>query len=136
MKLITHTLQISTHNENEMINVSGEVQKLLRESKINTGKITLFVPHTTAAVTINENADPDVKRDMLFGLNKTFPKDKDYNHYEGNSHAHIRSSIIGVDQIILVEQNNMLLGTWQGIYLCEHRNYGGSRNIVITAFGE
>lgn len=124
MKYTTHTLHISTKKEDEMIDITSSVNKLLLESQINSGRITLFVPHTTAAITINENADPDVKRDMLYGLSKTFPKDKSYHHNEGNSHAHIKSSIIGVKETILVENGSMILGTWQGIYFME---FDGSR---------
>jgi secondary thiamine-phosphate synthase enzyme len=119
MKYISNTLNVSTNKEEEMINVSSEVKQLLKESKITTGKITLFVPHTTAAITINENGDPDVKEDVLYGLSKAFPKDEKFLHYEGNSHAHIKSSLIGVEQTILVENKSMILGTWQGIYFME-----------------
>lgn len=119
MKYTTHTLNISTHEEDEMINVTSKVKELLNESGIITGEIILFVPHTTAAVTINENADPDVKRDMLYGLSKTFPRDKEYRHFEENSHAHIKSSVVGVEQIILVDNSTMVLGTWQDIYFME-----------------
>ena len=129
MKYLTHTVNLTTHKEEEMINVTSKVHQLLKESKIITGEITLFVPHTTAAITINENADPDVKRDMLYGLSKAFQKDKDYRHYEGNSHAHIKSSVVGVEQIILVENSTMLLGTWQGIFFME---FDGPRTRKLT----
>lgn len=134
MKIITHTLHISTSKEDEMINISSKINKLLKESGICTGRITLFVPHTTAAITINENADPDVKIDMLYGLSKTFPKDKNYKHNEGNSHAHLKSSTVGVEQTILVENGKLLLGTWQGIYFME---FDGprSRKLVLRIEG-
>ena len=135
MRYETYTLNISSNKEEEMINVTSNIRKVLSDSKIDTGKITLYVPHTTAAVTINENADPDVKRDMLYGLSKTFPKDKNYQHYEGNSHAHIKSSVIGVDQALLVQNNTLLLGTWQGVYFME---FDGprSRKLIIRIGGE
>lgn len=135
MKYETYTLKVSTSKEEEMINVTNSINQFLLESTIKTGRINLFVPHTTAAITINENADPDVKRDMLYGLSKTFPKDKAYHHFEGNSHAHIKSSTIGVHQTILVEHGNMLLGTWQGIYFME---FDGPRNrkLIIRVEGE
>lgn len=135
MKYQTHTIHISSNSEEQMINVTSKVNQLLRESGIITGKVTLFVPHTTAAITINENADPDVKRDMLYGLSKTFPKDSNYHHYEGNSHAHIKSSVVGTEQVILVESNSMMLGTWQGIYFME---FDGprNRNLIIRIEGE
>lgn len=119
MNFTTLTLHISTRKEDEMIDVTSRVNQLLKESQINAGRITLFVPHTTAAITINENADPDVKRDMLYGLSKTFPKDKSYHHNEGNSHAHIKSSVIGIQETILVTNGAMILGTWQGVYFME-----------------
>jgi secondary thiamine-phosphate synthase enzyme len=135
MKYITNTIQVSTSKKNEMVNVSAKVNTLLKQSHIMTGKIILFVPHTTAAITINENADPDVQSDMLNGLNKTFPNHRDYQHFEGNSDAHIKSSIIGVEQIILVERNTMILGTWQGIYFME---FDGprNRNLIVRIEGE
>ena len=135
MRYETYTLNITSNKEEEMINVTSNIRKVLSDSKINQGKIILFVPHTTAAITINENADPDVKSDMLYGLSKTFPRDKNYQHYEGNSHAHIKSSVIGVDQTILVKNNALLLGTWQGIYFME---FDGprSRKLIIRIEGE
>lgn len=125
MNAITHTLHISTSKEDEMIDISSKVDQLLKTSEIKTGRITLFVPHTTAAITINENADSDVKTDMLYGLQKAFPKDNSFRHFEGNSHAHLKSSAVGVDQTILVENGKLLLGTWQGIYFME---FDGPRN--------
>jgi secondary thiamine-phosphate synthase enzyme len=118
-----------------MVNVSTKVKTLLKQSQIKTGKIILFVPHTTAAITINENADSDVKSDILNGLNKTFPNHMNYQHFEGNSDAHIKSSIIGVEQVILVEHNTMLLGTWQGIYFME---FDGPRDrkLIVRLEGE
>lgn len=135
MKYKTYTITINTSKEDEMIDVTHQVNQLLKQSSIDTGKITLFVPHTTAAITINENADPDVKIDMLNGLRKAFPKDTKYLHYEGNSHSHIKSSAIGVEQVILVEHKSMLLGTWQGIYFME---FDGPRNrkLLIRIEGE
>lgn len=131
MKLyINYTLKITTKFEDEMINISDEVKKLLKDSKVINGSITMFVPHTTAAITINENADPDVKVDLLLGLSRISPKDSRYVHNEGNSHAHIKSSIIGVEQTILVENKEMVLGMWQGIYFME---FDGprTRNLIV-----
>ncbi|MCF7924292.1 MAG: secondary thiamine-phosphate synthase enzyme YjbQ [Candidatus Izimaplasma sp.] len=119
MNSITKTLQIKTNHPEEMLNITSIVEKELNKSSIKTGTITLFVPHTTAAVTINENADPDVKKDILFGLEKSFPKHQEYKHFEGNSFAHIKSSVIGVSQTLLVDHGKILLGKWQGIYYCE-----------------
>ncbi len=135
MNIYTETIKISTNNRNEMINITNIILTALSKSKIKNGNITLFVPHTTAAVTINENADPDVKKDMLKGLSLISPVLKEYSHFEGNSDAHIKSSLIGVDQTILFENSQLMLGTWQGIYFCE---FDGPRNrdLHIRIIGE
>jgi len=102
-----------------MIDITQEIIKALHENAIDAGVITLFTPHTTAAITINENADPDVTNDMLFGLSKLIPNDPHYKHAEGNSDAHLKSSLIGVSETLIVEAGQLLLGTWQGVYFCE-----------------
>jgi secondary thiamine-phosphate synthase enzyme len=102
-----------------MIDITSQVSTLLEQEGIRQGYVILFVPHTTAAITINENADPDVKRDMLAGLSTISPDNPSYQHYEGNSDAHIKSSMIGVDQMVLIEDGRLVLGTWQGLYFCE-----------------
>lgn len=130
MNYRTKRIEVRTTMKNEMIDITDRIKKLVSESSIEHGLVTLFVPHTTAAVTINENADPDVKADMLHGLDAISPDRKDYKHYEGNSEDHIKSSLVGVDQTIIIEDNNLLLGTWQGIYFCE---FDGprTRNILV-----
>lgn len=128
MNYLTQNIQIQTQSKHQMIHITNTINQLVRGSNIQTGKAILFVPHTTAAITINENADPDVKEDILNGLQKTFPNDPNYTHYEGNSDAHIKSSVIGVDQVILIENNSLLLGTWQGIYFME---FDGPRNRTL-----
>ena len=112
-------LTVQTTKRNEMVLLTEEINSFLRGKGYQNGKLTLFVPHTTAAVTINENADPDVQRDMLNGLNKISPNLPEFTHYEGNSDAHIKSSLIGCSQDILVNNGRLILGTWQGIYFCE-----------------
>lgn len=123
MKIIE--VKIISSKRDEMILITSKIDTLIQSEKFENGKITLFVPHTTAAVTINENADPDVRQDFLFGLKKISPNLADYKHYEGNSDAHIKSSLIGNSQEILVNEGEMLLGSWQGIYFCE---FDGPRN--------
>ncbi|MCF7792746.1 MAG: secondary thiamine-phosphate synthase enzyme YjbQ [Candidatus Cloacimonetes bacterium] len=118
-------INVSTSSRQQMVDVTSQVNKILRESGIKNGIITLFVPHTTAAVTINENADPTVPRDMLFSLEKISPIYKEFRHLEGNSDAHVKSSLIGCDQQIIVENGQLVLGTWQDIYFCE---FDGPRN--------
>jgi secondary thiamine-phosphate synthase enzyme len=112
-------LQISTRSQTEFIDITGDIQKVVSESKIKSGLCQIFIPHTTAAVTINENADPSVRRDILVELNKLIPFEDDYQHSEGNSAAHIKSSLVGCSLTVIIEENRLQLGTWQGIYLCE-----------------
>jgi secondary thiamine-phosphate synthase enzyme len=114
-----NTIEISSHRQAELIDVTGEIRRAIRESGITEGVVILFVPHTTAAVTINENADPDVVRDIIMELNKIIPFKDSYRHAEGNSAAHIKSTLVGVSETLLVKNGEPALGTWQGIYFCE-----------------
>jgi len=113
------TLKVETNVRRQMIDVTSRVQEVVIESRLQSGLVICFVPHTTAAITINENADPDVTRDILYKLGKEIPRDDDYHHLEGNSDAHIQASLIGASQQILVENRRLVLGRWQGIYFCE-----------------
>jgi secondary thiamine-phosphate synthase enzyme len=112
-------LEISSHQQSEMLDITGEVRRAIRQAGIDSGLAVLFVPHTTAAVTINENADPDVVRDMLMELGKIVPFDDHYRHAEGNSAAHLKSTLVGASETLLIEGGEPVLGTWQGIYFCE-----------------
>ena len=112
-------LPIKTNSQTEMIDVTPLVQDQVTESGISEGLCMVFVPHTTAAVTINESADPAVKHDILMVLNKIVPWKEAYRHMEGNSPAHLKTSIIGSSETIAVEKGRLVLGTWQGIFLCE-----------------
>ncbi len=118
-------LKVKTSSRVELIDITHLVEKAISESKIKSGLCTVYVPHTTAAVTINENADPSVKSDITSELNKVIPFDDNYSHLEGNAAAHIKSSIIGSSETLLVDGGNLILGTWQGIYFCE---FDGPRN--------
>ncbi len=113
------TLEVRSRQRNEMIDVTAEVARVVRESGVQDGLVHLFVPHTTAAVTINENADPDVVRDMLYGLSTLVPNDPAFRHAEGNSDAHLKSTLVGCQLSIPVSAGLPRLGTWQGIYFCE-----------------
>lgn len=113
------TLSIHTDQRVQLKEITHDIQQTLSRENISEGTILLFVPHTTAAVTINENADPDVVTDMINGLNKLVPLNDHYLHQEGNSAAHIKSSLFGVSEQVVVHQGKLLLGTWQGIYFCE-----------------
>jgi len=110
---------LSTRARTQFIEITERVQEAVRGSGIRSGVARVFVPHTTAGVTINENADPSVVRDILATLDRLVPQDGSYDHSEGNSPAHVKASLMGFCQTVFVEQGKLLLGTWQGIYLCE-----------------
>ncbi|MBW1695836.1 MAG: YjbQ family protein [Deltaproteobacteria bacterium] len=112
-------LTIKSKAKTEFIDITSDVQQLINNAGITDGLCLLFVPHTTAAITINESADPSVKADILSVLNKIVPWDANYRHLEGNSSAHVKSTIVGVSELIAVENRRLLLGTWQGIFFCE-----------------
>ncbi len=118
-------INVKTGQRTQLINISGEIQKAVEEAGLEHGLVTVFVPHTTAAVTINENADPDVPRDILHEINKVIPFEDSYRHFEGNSAAHIKSSLVGAGETIIVENGRLQLGTWQGVFFCE---FDGPRN--------
>lgn len=109
---------LSTEREG-FYDITAQVEAALKKSGIKEGVCVIYCPHTTAAITINENADPDVVQDMIFSFNAYFPDRKEYRHREGNSFAHLRSSIVGISETVLVEKGNLILGTWQGIYFVE-----------------
>lgn len=113
------TLEVISRQREEFIDISAQVRQAIHNAGVNQGIACLHVPHTTAAVTINENADPDVLHDLLLGLERLAPRDAGYRHAEGNSDAHIKSSLLGVDQTLLIENGEPVLGTWQGIYFAE-----------------
>jgi len=112
-------ITIKTNTQTQILDITAQVQKVVGESGITEGLCCVFVPHTTAGVTINENADPSVKQDIVMELNKIIPFNDNYSHLEGNSAAHIKASIIGPSVNIPLKNNNLLLGTWQGICFCE-----------------
>lgn len=122
--LYTHHYQFSKRME--MVDITDQIQTDIQKSKIETGIVVVYCPHTTAGITINENGDPDVVRDMLRGFERTFPTThEDYRHFEGNSHAHIKSTVFGTSQHLIIEQGKLILGIWQSVYLCE---FDGPRN--------
>jgi secondary thiamine-phosphate synthase enzyme len=113
------TLDVRTGGKTEFIDLTSRVQAIVGESGVREGLCHIFVPHTTAGVTINENADPSVKADILMVLNKIISDREPYRHAEGNSPAHIKASLIGPQLTVLVSEGRLLLGTWQGIFFCE-----------------
>lgn len=114
-----HTLSLRTRQRIELVDITGEIQELVRQSGVEEGVCHLFVAHTTAGLTINENADPSVQSDILMVLNKVISDQEAYRHLEGNSPAHVKASLMGPTLTVLVSKQSLLLGTWQGIYLCE-----------------
>jgi len=110
---------VRTNSRFEMIDITGEIRSILKKSGIREGVCHLFVPHTTAAVTINENADPDVPKDILAELDKIVPLHDAYRHMEGNSAAHIKASLFGSSETLLVDGGSLVLGTWQSVFFCE-----------------
>jgi secondary thiamine-phosphate synthase enzyme len=118
-------IRVSTQKRSQMLDITGLVNQRIKESGVNNGICCVFVPHTTAGITINENADPDVVSDILRETDKMVPWDDGYRHIEGNSAAHIKASMMGFSQVIFIESGRLVLGTWQGIYFCE---FDGPRN--------
>jgi secondary thiamine-phosphate synthase enzyme len=114
-----HTLTVKTSRRTELVNITAEVARRVAESGVTSGICYLYVPHTTAGVTINEGDDPDVARDIEAALDRMVPRDAGYKHYEGNSDSHIKSSLVGVSQSVLIEGGRLLLGRWQAIFFCE-----------------
>lgn len=113
------TLHITSRAQCEMIDITGEVCRAVGEQGVTAGLVVVFTVHTTAAITINENADPDVCRDMLMAINRLVPMQDGYHHREGNSAAHLKSSLIGASETLVISAGEVVLGTWQGIYFCE-----------------
>jgi len=113
------TLSVTTRDRSEMIDITSKVEEELKRSGLKDGVCFLFVPHTTAGITINESADPSVATDIQAMLNKLIPWEGSYRHLEGNSAAHIKSSLIGNSVMVFVESGHLKLGTWQGIFFCE-----------------
>ncbi len=122
------TLRFETESQMEMIDVTAGVRRMVKEAGVASGVCHLYVPHTTAAITINENTDPNVRKDMLKELLKTVPLNDEYLHAEGNAAAHILSSLLGPSESVFVENGKLVLGTWQAIYFCE---FDGPRSRTV-----
>jgi secondary thiamine-phosphate synthase enzyme len=113
------TISVNSRSRTELIDITGQVQEAIKKSGLKDGVCHLFVPHTTAGITINEGADPSVKRDILTSLNKLVPFEGDYQHAEGNSAAHIKTTLMGTSAVCFIEDSRLVLGTWQAIFFCE-----------------
>ncbi len=121
-------LSVKTRARTELVDITSDINHLVQQSGVDQGLCMLYVPHTTAAVTINESADPSVKADMLMILNEIIPWEANYRHLEGNSAAHIKTTLVGSSELIAIENGRLVLGTWQGIFFCE---FDGPRNRKI-----
>ena len=125
-----YSIKIRTSKNAEFLDITGRVQEVIKKSRISEGICYIFTPHTTAGLTINENADPSVKKDIVNTLSAIVPKSGRYEHSEGNSDAHIKSSIMGGELTVFIENGQLKLGTWQGIFFCE---FDGPRSREVWA---
>lgn len=123
------TITVKSKARTEFIDITSDIQKVIDNEGIKNGICFLFVPHTTAGITINEGADPSVQRDIQALLSRLAPQDLNYQHREGNADAHIKSTLVGVNKFVFIEEGRLLLGTWQAIYFCE---FDGPRHRRVT----
>ncbi|MDQ0484122.1 secondary thiamine-phosphate synthase enzyme YjbQ [Guptibacillus hwajinpoensis] len=122
-------ISVKTDRRDQMLDITSEVRRAIGEERFKSGIVIVYSAHTTAGITINENADPDVKHDMLMRLDEVYPwEHSNYRHAEGNSASHLKTSTVGASQTIIVENGELILGTWQGIYFCE---FDGPRNRTV-----
>jgi secondary thiamine-phosphate synthase enzyme len=136
MKIVHEDFRVNTKRRNQMIDITSQVSSLVNQSGISDGDVIVFCPHTTAGITINENADPSVTHDVLLTLEELLPHHRPgYRHSEGNSDSHCKSSLVGCSEQILIKGKSLSLGTWQAIYFCE---FDGPRNrrVVLQIRGE
>jgi secondary thiamine-phosphate synthase enzyme len=136
MSIMQEDFRISTKSRNQMIDITSQIDSLVSRSGVNDGDVIVHCPHTTAAVTINENADPSVPHDLLLTLEQLMPQHRSgYRHSEGNSDSHCKSSLIGCSEQIMIKGGSLQLGTWQGIFFCE---FDGprSRKVIVQIRGE
>ena len=127
--------ELKTHRRNELVEITDRVRQVVQERGLRQGLCVVYCPHTTAANTINENADPDVVHDMLSWLDRAIPqRQADFRHAEGNSDSHLKASLVGSSATVLVEDGNLVLGRWQGVYFCE---FDGprTRNVYVQILG-
>ncbi len=116
---MVYSIDIRTSKRSEFVDITPKIERIIKENHIPDGMCHIFVPHTTAGLTINENADPSVRGDIITALNGLIPQGGNYAHSEGNSDAHIKSSIVGNEKVVFIENGRLKLGTWQGIFFCE-----------------
>jgi secondary thiamine-phosphate synthase enzyme len=131
--MIIKEIEVKTRSRVELIDITHQVERIVKESGISEGVCVLYIPHTTAAVTINENADPSVKEDIITKLNQLIPSGDSYHHTEGNADAHIKATLVGSSETIGVRGGELSMGTWQGVFFCE---FDGPRRrkVLIRVF--
>jgi secondary thiamine-phosphate synthase enzyme len=135
MKIVQKEFRVSTRSRTEMVDITGQVAAAVRETDVRDGDVIVFCPHTTAAITINENADPSVVHDILLALDEILPRaNPGFRHEEGNSDAHCKSSLLGCSEQVLIKDGSLVLGTWQALYFCE---FDGprSRRVIVQVRG-
>ena len=136
MKIVEMSFSVNSKDRNQMLDITSQVRSTVEQSGISDGDVIVYCPHTTAAITINENADPDVPHDMLLTMSQLVPQHQaGYRHCEGNSDSHVKSSLFGCSEQILIKKGSLNLGTWQGIFFCE---FDGprSRSVIVQIRGE
>lgn len=136
MKIVQEQFSVRTKNRNQMIDITSQVQSVVTQSGISEGDVIVYCPHTTAAITINENADPSVQHDILLSLEDLLPHNRPgYRHYEGNSDSHCKSTLVGCSEQVLLRDKSLQLGTWQAIFFCE---FDGprSRKVIVQVRGQ
>ncbi len=128
------SFSVKTPGRSGMLSITREIADAVRSLGVTDGAVAVYTPHTTAGITINESADPAVVRDIVTTLDETFPQRSDYHHAEGNSDAHIKSSLVGCSEVVLVSGGRLMLGTWQGVFFCE---FDGprTRTVHVSAMG-
>ncbi len=131
MLFLMKELQISSNQRNQMIDITTNIQHVIKEEKINDGFVIVYIPHTTAGITINEGADPSVQQDIIETLQKLIPAHTNYKHMEGNSDAHIKASLLGSSVTVIVTKGTLILGTWQRIFFYEG---DGPRNRTVYVY--
>ena len=131
---MTKTIHVRTKSRTEFIDITSDVKNIVSKSGVSSGVCYVYVPHTTAGVTINEGADPAVAKDILSTLNKLISHSNGYLHMEGNSDAHIKTSLVGPSQTVIIENGNLLIGTWQAVFFCEFDG-ARSRKVVVKVMG-
>lgn len=132
---MTKTIRVKTRARCEFVNITSDVQKIVHDSGITSGICSVYAPHTTAGITINEGADPSVEKDIQGVLSRLVPHSAGYSHSEGNSDAHVKSTLVGSSQSIIIEGGKLLLGTWQAIFFCEFDG-ARTRSIMVHVQGE